>query len=150
MTVADPAITFSKVTTASATYVENADNVLLYKGKISEAISHFEEAIRIDPESTKPMNNLAWLLATSNNAKLQNPQRAVQLAEKACQLTNYKEYSILDTLAVAYAAAGMFSEAVTTAEKALELAKTSKQPKLVQEIQSRLQLYKAGRPFIEH
>ncbi|MCK5062205.1 hypothetical protein KAR28_06705 [Candidatus Parcubacteria bacterium] len=35
MSVAVPAVTFSKVTTSNATYVENADKVLLYKGKIT-------------------------------------------------------------------------------------------------------------------
>ena len=35
MTVADPAITISKVTTNAATYVKDAEDVLLYKGKIT-------------------------------------------------------------------------------------------------------------------
>ncbi|MFH1744599.1 MAG: hypothetical protein ABH881_00300 [bacterium] len=35
MTVAEPTVTFAKVTTSAATYVENSDKVLLYKGKIT-------------------------------------------------------------------------------------------------------------------
>ena len=48
--------------------------------------------------------------------------QAVQLAERACELTHYGQPVFLGTLAAAYAEAGRFPEAVTTAEKAERLA----------------------------
>ena len=74
---------------------------------------------------------------------------AIKFAKKACELTKYKQPEVLDTLAAAYASAGRFSEAVTTAEKALQLAQASQQDKLIVGIQKHLKLYKAEQPYIE-
>jgi tetratricopeptide (TPR) repeat protein len=123
--------------------------VLVQRGKIGEAITHFEKVLRLKPDGVEPMNNLAWLLAASKETAIRNPDKAVRLARRACELTNYKEPVLLDTLAVAYAAAGDFSKAIETAEKALELCQSSEQETLKKEIESRLALYKAGKPYIE-
>jgi spermidine synthase len=53
----------------------------------------------------------------------------------------------LDTLAAAYAAAGRFAEAVAAAERAVPLAESGGQAELARRIQSRLELYRAGRPY---
>jgi tetratricopeptide (TPR) repeat protein len=55
----------------------------------------------------------------------------------------------LDTLGAAYAAAGDFSKAIETAEKALELCRSSEQNTLKEKIENRIVLYKAGKPYIE-
>jgi tetratricopeptide (TPR) repeat protein len=122
---------------------------LMQKGKINEAITHFEEALRLKPDWVEPMNNLAWFLAARREITIHNPDRAIKLAQRACELTSYKEPRLLDTLAVAYAAAGNFSKAVETTEKALELCQSPEQNTLKEEIESRLVLYKAGKPYIE-
>jgi tetratricopeptide (TPR) repeat protein len=123
--------------------------VLAQRGKINEAITHFEEALRLKPDWVEPMNNLAWFLVTSKETTIHNPDKAVRLAQRACELTNYKKPDLLDTLAVAYAAAGDFSKAIETAEKALELCQSSEQNVLKEKIENRLVLYKAGKPYIE-
>jgi hypothetical protein len=56
----------------------------------------------------------------------------------------------LDTLAVAYAAAGNFSKAIEITGKALELCQSSDQETLKKELESRLALYKANKPYIEN
>ncbi|MHC4459051.1 MAG: tetratricopeptide repeat protein, partial [Planctomycetota bacterium] len=78
-----------------------------------------------------------------------NPEEAVRLAKKACELTDYQQPVMLDTLGVAYAAAGRFQEAVAVAEKAINIAKTTDKNNLAEQIQERLQLYKACRPYRE-
>jgi tetratricopeptide (TPR) repeat protein len=123
--------------------------ILVQRGKINEAITHFGEALQLKPDWIEPMNNLAWLLAASKETTIRNPDKAVKLARRACELTNYKKTALLDTLAVAYAAAGDFSKAIETAEKALELCQSSEQNTLKKEIENRLALYKAGKPYIE-
>jgi Flp pilus assembly protein TadD len=122
---------------------------LLQKGKTSEAVTHFEEAFRLSPDSFDVMNDLAWLLAASKETTIHNPDRAIKLAQRACELTDYKEPDLLDTLAAAYAAAGDFSKAIETAKKALELCQSPEQNTLKEEIEGRLVLYKAGKPYIE-
>ena len=49
-------------------------------------------------------------------------------------------------LAAAYAETGQFPQAVATAERALALAKSAGQTTLTVQLQSQLDLYRAGRP----
>jgi len=95
------------------------------------------------------MNSLAWLLATHKENKFRNPEEAIRLAERACELTNYKDTGLVDTLAAAYAAAGRFSDAVATAEKAIKLADSTDNKERAGKIQNRLELYKLGKPYRE-
>jgi tetratricopeptide (TPR) repeat protein len=124
--------------------------VLVQVGKINEAVAHFEKAVLLKPDWVEPMNELAWFLASSDKAAVRNPEKAVKLAQRVCELTDYKRPEFLDTLAVAYAAAGNFSKAIEIAEKALELCQSSDQETLKKELESRLALYKAGKPYIEN
>jgi hypothetical protein len=50
-------------------------------------------------------------------------------------------------LAAAYAAADRFSNAIETAEKAINLAEAAGKKQIAEKIRDRLQLYKAGRPY---
>jgi tetratricopeptide (TPR) repeat protein len=122
--------------------------VLVQKGQISQAIPQFEEAMRLKPDWVEPMSDLAWILAAGEKTAARNPDKAVRLAHRACELTNYKKPELLDTLAVSYAATGDFDRAVETAQKALELCQSGEQQTLKEEIKNRLVLYKAGKPYI--
>jgi tetratricopeptide (TPR) repeat protein len=121
--------------------------VLLRQGNVREAVRQYEQVMRIKPDSAEVENNLAWLLATSTPADGGDPVRAVALAQHACELTGNRVAGHVDTLAAAYAAAGQFSEAIATAQKAIELTRSAGQPELVREIEARLQLYRDGRPY---
>ncbi|HUI07691.1 MAG TPA: hypothetical protein VL486_11880 [Verrucomicrobiae bacterium] len=76
-----------------------------------------------------------------------DPVRAIGLAQRACALTGNQEATCVDTLAIAYAAAGRFDEAVGTAQRAVELARTAEDPQLVGEIETRLELYRSGHAY---
>ncbi len=130
------------------TYV-NLSAALYETGRVDEAIARLEDVLRLKPDLPGPMNNLAWYLAASEKTAAHNPDRAIRLAQKACELTNYENPAMLDTLAVAFASAGKFSQAIETAEKALGLCRTSQQKTIKNDIESRLVLYKAGKPYIE-
>jgi tetratricopeptide (TPR) repeat protein len=121
--------------------------LLFQLGRSSEAIEQFEQALKIKPDSAEVQNNLARLLAMLAPAEGGDPVRAVALAQQACELTGNRVPAHLDTLAAAYAASGRFSEAIATAQKAAELARSAGQPELVREIEARLQLYRHGRPY---
>jgi tetratricopeptide (TPR) repeat protein len=127
----------------------NLATAFYQQGKLSQAIKHWTEAVALKPDWAEVCNNLAWVLAANNDAKLHNPEEAVRLAKKACELTDYQQPVMLDTLGVAYAAAGRFQEAVAVAEKAINIAKTTDKNNLAEQIQERLQLYKACRPYRE-
>jgi tetratricopeptide (TPR) repeat protein len=125
----------------------NLANVLLQAGKVQEAIGHYGQALRLQPDFADAYNNLAWLLATHTPAERGDAVRAVGLAQRACELTSDRRAGYLDTLAVAYAAAGRFSDAIATAQKAVELARSGGQSKLVGEYEARLELYRSGRTY---
>ena len=127
----------------------NLGLALVRLGRLPEAMGHWEQALRSKPDYAEAETNLAWLLATLAPADGGDPVRAVTLAERACKLTNNRVAAYLDTLAAAYAAAGRFNDAITTAQKAIELAKSARQPQLVKQIELHLELYRAGRPYRE-
>lgn len=118
-------------------------------GQLDKAIMHWEEALRLKPDYVSVINKLAWLLATCEDPNYRAATQAVELAERGCKLTAYKEPRLLDTLAAAYAEAGRFDEAVRTAERALELAKLSGEGQLAANIGKRLELYRQGQAYHE-
>jgi Flp pilus assembly protein TadD len=77
---------------------------------------------------------------------LRDGARAVQLATQASQAAGGTNPLFLRTLAAAYAQAGQFSDAVQTAQKALELAEPRSKP-LADALRREVKLYEAGRPF---
>jgi len=117
------------------------------KGRTEEAITHFAQALRLKPNWEKPMNSLARILATHSQEKFRDPQKAIQLAQRACELTNYQDPRSVDALAAAYAAAGRFDDAIAAAEKAVQLTASGDNKQRHQAIKNRLQLYKQGKPY---
>src|SRR5260370_21042582 len=72
------------------------------------------------------MKNLGWLLATWGDPSVRNGERAVEVAARAELLSGGEDPLILHTLAAAYAENGQFSQAVETAQRALQLAEQQK------------------------
>jgi protein O-mannosyl-transferase len=97
-------------------------SALRRKGRLNEAIASYEKALEMAPRSALICQNLALLLATCPDPSLRNGPKAVELAERADQLSGGEDPGILHALAAAYAQTGQFSKAVTTAQRALGLA----------------------------
>ena len=110
--------------------------------KPEEAIVYFRQAIRLKPDWPAPLDSLASLLATTSDPALRDPNEAIALARRSVELSQRRNASMLDTLASAYAAAGRFDDAVTTAQAALDLALAAMNYKLAAQIRKNLQLYK--------
>jgi len=87
----------------------------------ADAIGHYEQALRMDPKDAITHNNLAWLLATSEDQKFRDPVKALEHARRAVDLSGGKEASFVDTLAEAHYVNGNFQEAVKVQTRALEL-----------------------------
>jgi spermidine synthase len=94
-----------------------------------------------------PWSSMAWVLATTDDKSIRNVDQAIQIGERVCRATQFKEPSALDTLAVAYAAKGRFEDAARLAEKAIERCRELRQLELAKTIGRRLELYQAGKPF---
>ena len=114
------------------------------------AIPEYQRALALDPRHLPVHLSLAWLLATSPEAALRDGNRAVALSEQASALAaGIESPQLLDALAAAYAEAGRFSEAIETANRALNLPATKNNQPLAKAIQSRLRLYEARTPYHE-
>lgn len=133
----------------SADAHNNLGNTLAQLGKQEEALHHYESALVRKPADVNALNNLAWLLATSPDPKLRNGPKAVELAQRADQLTESNSPVIVATLSAAYAEEGRFPEAIETAKLALSFAAASRNSALVEAIRAQIQLYEAGSPSRE-
>jgi tetratricopeptide (TPR) repeat protein len=127
----------------------NLGSAYIQVGKYDLAIENLTKAIELKPDNIDVLNKLAWLFAVVDNTTIHNAQKAVEFAQRGCELTGYKDPMLLDTLAAAYAAGDRFDEAVTTAQQAIDAAKASGQDALVGKIQNRIKLYQAGQPYRE-
>ena len=123
--------------------------VLTQSGRTKEAVAQYREALRLNPNLAGALNNLAWVLAASPDDELRNGAEAVRLAERACELTHHGEPLFIGTLAAAYAEAGRFPEAVTTEEKAEQLATAAGLTAVAAKDRELLELYRAGKPYHE-
>jgi tetratricopeptide (TPR) repeat protein len=119
------------------------------QGQFQDAVGHYIEALRLSPDSPDILNNLAWLLTTCPDARVRDGAQAVKDAERACELTDYRKTAMVGTLAAAYAEAGRFDDAISTAEKACALASESGDPDLLKKNQDLLALYRVHQPYHE-
>ncbi|QDT67396.1 tetratricopeptide repeat protein [Planctomycetes bacterium MalM25] len=122
----------------------------LYKGDHDAAIADFERALELNPLDSGVLNNYAWTLATSPYEAVRDGAKAVELATKACEITEYGAPHILSTLAAANAEAGDFAEAVKRSEEAVTKAKelgTAEQ--YDGQLDAELNSYRSGQPWRE-
>jgi len=121
--------------------------VQFQQGQSAEAVANLETALDLDPGNTLAQGKLAWILAAAPQLSVRNGPRAVQLATQAAQATGNTNPAILRTLAAAYAQDGQYSDAIRTAQRALELSQNI--PALASALRRELQLYEAGKPYDE-
>ncbi len=112
-------------------------------GKYREALADYDQAVRLNPRDPWGYIARAWLYATCPDEKHRNGKKAIEDALEAADMTDWREYDALDTLAAAYAEAGQFDQAVDWARKALDLAPKDQR----EETRSRLDLYRDEKPF---
>jgi tetratricopeptide (TPR) repeat protein len=130
-----------------ATSYINRGQMYEARGDLAKALADFDKAIEVGPSnvSYSAYNAEAWLYATNRDPAVRNGAKAVRLAQKAVSLVSSP--ATRDTLAAAYAEAGQFDDAVQEEIKAIALAQ-SKHPKVNTDgFQSRLELYRQGKPF---
>ncbi len=138
----------------------NLGDVFEQQGRYDEAIESYEDELRRHPRSSLAIRGIAWILATHPDPNRRQPNRAVVLARHSAVHNPFRHAAahdplaasyvtlILDTLATAYAAAGRFDDAVSTARVAWKNARLSNRQELVDRIASRLRLFEEGRAFV--
>jgi Tfp pilus assembly protein PilF len=117
-------------------------------GQRQAALDDYRKAAKEGPYDAEAANDLSWFLCTCPDPKLRDGKRALELANHACELSEWTQASFIDTLAAAYAEQRNFDEAIVWQQRAIDLAGKS-QPELSQELQKRLELYKKNLPYRE-
>jgi tetratricopeptide (TPR) repeat protein len=110
------------------------------------AIADYDQAIRLQPKAPR-YNQLAWLLATCPKGELRDGKRAITLATKACELSKWKDGTMIDTLAAANAEGGNLKEAIKWQQRAIELGYDDKEEE--KKGRQRLKLYEQGKAYRE-
>lgn len=123
----------------------NLGCMLVTAGDLSGALENFREAARLKPTWPSPFNDAAEILATHPDPKVKDVNQAIRLAEYAARLTRHQDVSVLETLAMVYAAAGRFDRAVSTIESAIALASAGQTDDRTVALRKKLELYKQGK-----
>jgi protein O-mannosyl-transferase len=122
--------------------------ILELEGKLEESIREYRLSLDMRRNQPEVLNNFAWLRATHPDARVRDGAEAVVWAELAVDKTpaSAPTANALDTLAAAYAEAGRFDEAVSTARRAAAAAKAT-DPNLLAAIEERAELFATRRPY---
>lgn len=129
----------------SWTALRGRADAYLSVGKHDLALADYEQALKIKSDDQGLLNNFAWVLATSPHDNIRDGKRSVELARKACELTNYEKAHVLSTLAAAYAETGDFESARQWSSKAVE----QEDPNSQQQLAAELEFYKQNKPWRE-
>jgi tetratricopeptide (TPR) repeat protein len=116
-----------------------------HAGRYGEALADFDTAIQLDDKYTAAYNDDAWLLATCPQAEFRDGKNAVKLATKAVELSAGNDPGALDTLAVAYAEAGDFDQAVKWETKCKDSPYLGEDR--ADEVKDRLALFESQKPY---
>ena len=109
-----------------------------------KALELFHGALERGP-SPNVYAAFAWFLATSPDYAQRNGKEAVEYATKACELTEWKNANLIETLAAAYADIGDFDTAITYLREAMEIEDNDSSDR--QERERMLELFRHRKPY---
>ena len=122
----------------------NLGMTLEARGDANGAIARLGQAVRLRPDWPAALIATARVLFSHPDPASREPALAVELARRACTLTDEKDAGSLATLAAALAAASQWPEAVSVAEKGLVVAEKADDRAMADSIRENLARYRAG------
>jgi tetratricopeptide (TPR) repeat protein len=118
-----------------ATYAAKAD--------YAKQLADYTKSIRVDPENPDSRHHRVVLRSACVDEKFRDGKQAIEDATKACDMSEWQNPLYLSGLAMAYAEAGDFDQAVKYQQKVLELSAKTPPASYV----ANLELYKQHKPF---
>jgi tetratricopeptide (TPR) repeat protein len=119
------------------------------QGKYRESLAQLRLALDGEPDRVSVLTLAASLMATSADASLRNGPEAVTLAERARDLTQAQDISVLDTLSASYAETGRFDQAKDAVDQALALAEKQRDVDLAAKLRAHQARYETNQPLRE-
>jgi tetratricopeptide (TPR) repeat protein len=126
---------------------DNLGVALAQQRRTREAVAQWQESLKCEPDDESAQNKLAWVLATAPDPSLRDGARAVQLAERALQLSGHRKAEVFRVLAAAYAETGRFRAAIEIANRGLQLATEQKDSALADELRKNISLFENNVPL---
>lgn len=114
---------------SNATAFYNRGVARTNRWQAEEVLEDFDAAVRLSDQSADAYNGRAWLLATTGAGLSRDREQAVTDATRACQLSQWQNADMLNTLAAAHAASDDFKLAASVQQRALELAPSDEKTK---------------------
>jgi tetratricopeptide (TPR) repeat protein len=112
--------------------------------RYAEARVWLEESVRAQPDRPELANALARVLASAPDAGVRDGQRALSMAKQLYQ--SHRNTDVGETMAMALAEVGAYSEAVSLQRDLLETARTAGDADAVRRLTANVRLYQSGRP----
>jgi tetratricopeptide (TPR) repeat protein len=139
----------------AVTLTPDTAEAYFYRGRLRSSRNEYPQARadyeRVLERARNPQsgvwNAIAWFLATCPDESARDGKKSVLLATKACELTQWKNTSLLDTLAAACAEAGDFDQAIKWQSETLRLYDDAGDSRPAME--KRLALYKQHKAYRE-
>ena len=116
-------------------------HVLSRQGRAEEAIPYYERALELDSKLVPALLELAAIRMMFDRPELFDVDKAIALAETACEVAQRRDVVALQTLAGAYAFSRRYDDAVRTAREALQLALASGNRQLADATRKNLEVY---------
>jgi arylsulfatase A-like enzyme/Tfp pilus assembly protein PilF len=91
-------------------------------GRDAQAVEHYTQALEFAPEEPQALVQLPWLLSASNDERVRDGRRALELAQRAVAASQGASVEAYDSLAAAYAELGRFDEALQAIDTARRIA----------------------------
>jgi len=136
---------FRQAVRLKADYIDAYTNLAVaYKqtGRADESLQYLTEALRLKADFMPALKAITEILAAHPNLEHHSIAEAVVLLEHSAELTGYKNVTVLECLATAYAADKQFERAAEIARKALEPAKALGNDELVNRLRKQRDYYK--------
>ncbi len=130
------------LTTVYCAYAEE----LTDRREFGQIAEYYRKALAVDPDCQRALLQLAELLAFHDDPQLRDPEEAVRLAERACQLSEGVDPANLMLLAQIYAEMNRFQEAADTAARALRMAQDVNDSQSVSQLQRQIIQYESRMP----
>ncbi len=130
----------------------NLGLAFLVNGQPEAALEAWRVALDVNPNDHSTLRDVAWLVSTNETLGSREDLRklAMQCAQQACELTDYKRSDCLDSLAATHANIGDYQVASSLSKQAIELAAKNNEPKeKIEALQARRSLFESKKPFRE-
>ena len=136
-----------QINPANAEAHSNLGALCQEEGRVNEAIDEWRKTLELDSANLNAQVNLAWTLATFPDSTIRNGAKAVELAERALQVSGGRDPRIYQVMAAAYAEHSEFDAAVGAAERGVEVARNQGNNVIAEALRANAELYRTRLPL---